>query len=429
MDMPETLKTPKSIDLVTEQTIIHRDAVMCSLGFPENFDTEMRKLGDLLTGSAVTDAELKKRKPTWWPPERLAERRRVLDIIEDDVLSIPGEHNARGYKTRALNFIREQLQLALSSIMDTLHKVPSLEYSEATEAVQYLLEKYQVSSVNELLDKSSKIRANDLQFLGSGLAEGVAFRNRKINEFAGYVFARKVPTSVRTYDFIRKTHMIVYPDPEKRGEWRNDHAGIQGSASFPDWAILTAMKSFSELVDTIPTIQDSSYLLRQCVRLYVLFELIHPFSNGNGRTGRVMFAFLQRKLSGDQYRVPVHIPIARSEAKNNRQENTRARLGSLSLRVGFLMRQLAQKEKIVSISKQVVDMPPFLLSPTGKQDIPKETVRKLHLELQSSEYDAILDEFIHVCKEQGALDVAQGSEWGRIISEFTQTYDSTVHPR
>ena len=91
------------------------------------------------------------------------------------------------------------------------------------------------------------------------------------------------PITVRT---IKQIHHLVLADkPEDRGAFRSLPVRIGGSTHLPpDPSIVP------ELVDALVAgLQDNKlHPLHQATRFHLEFESIHPFIDGNGRTGRLL---------------------------------------------------------------------------------------------------------------------------------------------
>ena len=97
------------------------------------------------------------------------------------------------------------------------------------------------------------------------------------------VVAKKIPLDEQT---IADIHSIVLNDrPRDRGVYRNVPVRIMGSTHIPPNYIKVPML-VRELITWYT--KDAPNILKHIAQLHIEFERIHPFIDGNGRTGRLI---------------------------------------------------------------------------------------------------------------------------------------------
>ena len=92
--------------------------------------------------------------------------------------------------------------------------------------------------------------------------------------------------STLTLRDIKQIHSLVLNDmPEHRGVFRSHNVAISGSNYTPPDAAQVQLK-MEQLLDWYNEQPDD--LFKKIAILHLRFEQIHPFANGNGRTGRLL---------------------------------------------------------------------------------------------------------------------------------------------
>jgi len=103
--------------------------------------------------------------------------------------------------------------------------------------------------------------------------------------------SKKTPLNEKT---IKKIHSIILNDrPSDRGIYRNMPVRISGSTHIPP----NYVKVPELMSDLISWYDKSNHTVKQIAELHIRFECIHPFIDGNGRTGRLL-ANLELMKSG-----------------------------------------------------------------------------------------------------------------------------------
>lgn len=87
-----------------------------------------------------------------------------------------------------------------------------------------------------------------------------------------------------TESAIKTTHNILLEDrqPDIAGHYRNIQVYINNERP-PEPAVVPAL--MEQLLEWTPTTED------EIVKWHILFEQIHPFTDGNGRLGRLIYLY------------------------------------------------------------------------------------------------------------------------------------------
>lgn len=110
-----------------------------------------------------------------------------------------------------------------------------------------------------------------------------AVGNRDAFEYVRELVAEQVPLTQRV---VREIHQLILADrPRDRGVYRSIPVRIAGALHEPvDPALIEP--SMARLLDEY--LDDDSELVGRIARFHIEFESIHPFIDGNGRTGRLL---------------------------------------------------------------------------------------------------------------------------------------------
>lgn len=112
-----------------------------------------------------------------------------------------------------------------------------------------------------------------------------------------------------TEDFLMSVNDTINENILFGGAYREDPAAISGSTKvFPG---PEEIKSFLErFIKQYNELAESSFTMEDVAEMHISFENIHPFSDGNGRTGRILINSML--LSNNQ--APIVIPL---DARND----------------------------------------------------------------------------------------------------------------
>lgn len=107
--------------------------------------------------------------------------------------------------------------------------------------------------------------------------------HREAFDYVRQLVADKVPLSEQV---IKQIHYLVLADKkDDRGVYRSIPVRIMGAAHKPVQPYLIAPK-MEQLLETYA--ESSEHIVTKLARFHIEFESIHPFIDGNGRTGRLL---------------------------------------------------------------------------------------------------------------------------------------------
>lgn len=110
-----------------------------------------------------------------------------------------------------------------------------------------------------------------------------AIGNRDAFEYVRDLVTSKTELTQR---IVREIHQLVLADkPRDRGVYRSVPVKIVGAAHIPVSPNLIE-PSMQELLDCFA--QNNDNIVRKLAQFHIGFEAIHPFIDGNGRTGRLL---------------------------------------------------------------------------------------------------------------------------------------------
>lgn len=104
-------------------------------------------------------------------------------------------------------------------------------------------------------------------------------------EYVGELVSKKVALSEK---IIKDIHSLVLMDrPQDRGIYRRLPVRILGAKIDPPQPYLVGLK-MEELMDKYNSIDNKLHTIEKVARFHLDFEKVHPFIDGNGRTGRLI---------------------------------------------------------------------------------------------------------------------------------------------
>lgn len=418
-------RSPKTDVTSSEYYIGLRDSLIESTGIKNEYELgdAVRKVCEELSQLRTIDTESGKRHQSI-----LARLKGIKgsDHRENDDRFI--EKWAGDYSNASLDAWREKLRISIEAFEEQGPELDILESIEFDPLVQELLERHDKERVAELLKPDVPLTPEELKDVSTKIHETIEFRNRKIGEFLAYRFARKASSDIPIEEFLNEAHGIVQEKKERDLGYR--HLDMSGPMTvlFPTWAIPQAMRELGDRIEREQVSTDKAHVQMQALKYYLLFELIHPFSDGNGRTGRALFVHLQKRFSeGHTDGRPIHIPIARFESGTIHQDSVGTkfvgRLGSLSLDIGTLVDQILKDPAVVRLGSVSFSNHMRSLRESGKEVTPEETSQLIQESidavstiLDSEEVEGKLRQMISVMEVQSARDVEQNEDW-KIVAD------------
>lgn len=204
------------------------------------------------------------------------------------------------------------LQEKLNHISQLQAELKSLRPLNATE-LKRLKDEFMIENTYD----SNAIEGNTLTLRETALIlqEGITIAEKPIKEHLEvighkdafeYIMSLVDVATPLTERIIKDIHsLVLMNDNLNRGVYRNVPVQILGALHTPPQPYLVA-KQMEELLLSYPTWQEKSSIIECVSRFHIEFESIHPFIDGNGRTGRLILNFELMK-SG---LLPVNIKFA-----------------------------------------------------------------------------------------------------------------------
>ena len=220
------------------------------------------------------------------------------------------EHNKTGPGRPSRKAVYQRLEEAVAELRDRLGGLPSPAEAEDIWTAIW----YQEAHHSTALEGNTLV----LQQVELLLAEGRAVGNKELREYmevrgyadaARWVYGQALepgewkPEAPLTLTEVRHVHGLalgpvwgVSPHPnatpkEKPGSFReHDIQQFPGGMTPPSWVEVPA--AMADWVRSLKFIAASDNLIERVAAAHGEFERIHPFLDGNGRTGRLMMNLL-----------------------------------------------------------------------------------------------------------------------------------------
>ncbi len=313
----------------------------------------------------------------------------------------------------------------LKEPIDILHEI------ELSPKIKDLLNKYKKNNLYELLKPELEIDSSDLTTLAYDIEDAFEYRNRKITELVAYRYAQSAPVNIEIEKFITNTQSIVSDKNDKIG-YRNDRIKNNKNFNAPvdAYFVPDLMSKFGKKIENQKTISNNQEIQEESLKYYMLFELIHPFLDKNGRVGRALFVFLQRRFSEKKSNIDIqniHIPIARYESGTiNKKEVSdtkyeKSSLGSIALDVNELLTRFLQDKKLVDIGEKLIEETDFLSIKQDREEIKNKLdvfIDDVFNFLNSEENSKKMKELVEVIKKLDSLDDLKKDDFNKIYESM-----------
>ena len=97
--------------------------------------------------------------------------------------------------------------------------------------------------------------------------------------------------SVLTERIIKEIHsLVLMHDPQAKGRYRYEYVGIRGTKNQLTQPHLIP-EQMQELMEDYEKMKQEKHIVEAIAEFHLRFEGIHPFIDGNGRTGRLIINF------------------------------------------------------------------------------------------------------------------------------------------
>ncbi|MFH0840909.1 MAG: Fic family protein [bacterium] len=175
-----------------------------------------------------------------------------------------------------------------SNIVDLIIKRSDL-YNEFVLSLTYNSNRIEGSTLTE--DETEDILFDNVSIPNKNIIEHLEAKNHQTA--LNYLFKQAKSNFKITEEFILKLHSILMNGiKEDAGSYRHHGVRILG-ANIPTANYLKVPRLMEELINDIN--KKEKDLIKQVASIHARFEQIHPFSDGNGRIGRLLIhAMLMR---------------------------------------------------------------------------------------------------------------------------------------
>lgn len=115
---------------------------------------------------------------------------------------------------------------------------------------------------------------------------------------------------VLTLDILLECHRIIMGElaPNIAGKLRTYAVFVGGREGYPHTILKNALTKWLNQINSEINITNYE---RYTKTLHIWFEFIHPFADGNGRTGRLVYLWHRQKLN-----LPIEIIYAKEKQEN-----------------------------------------------------------------------------------------------------------------
>jgi len=250
-----------------------------------------------------------------WPKLSWTEHDWVSKIPPEMVSARVRERHSGPYRAAVVPFIADRSPQIPASIAATAEDA-SLEIARFDTEIGR-----EIAPYASVLLRSESAASSMIENVTSGakaiaLAELGSTEKRNASEIVGNVEAMKAALALASRldpDAILAMHaaLMAKHDPAIAGRWRQEQVWIGGDSLGPHGALFVPPHHdhVPELIDDLVrfTSRTDLPLLCQAAIAHAQFETIHPFPDGNGRTGR---ALLHAILRGHGLTRNVTVPVS-----------------------------------------------------------------------------------------------------------------------
>ena len=143
-------------------------------------------------------------------------------------------------------------------------------------------------------------------------------------------------------DFLNSHKLLLQDLAEDNGKWRSGNVGIMRGNKVVHIAPKAKKVNdlMLELFDFLKSNKDVSWLIKACVFHYEL-ELIHPFSDGNGRMGRLWQQIILMKEDKIFEYIPIEALIKDNQEQYYKVLGICDNVGESTLFIEFMLEQIS----------------------------------------------------------------------------------------
>ncbi len=182
----------------------------------------------------------------------------------------------------------------IDTLKDTLHSLRPLDKAE--------LQRLRDEFIIETTYNSNAIEGNTLTLRETALIlqEGITIAEKPLRDHLDvigfkdafyYIIDLASHNTPLTESAIKTIHsLVLMSDWENRGKYRNVPVRIVGALHTPPQPYMV-QPAIEQLIQQYEAWKQEKHILEAVALLHLEFESIHPFIDGNGRTGRLLLNF------------------------------------------------------------------------------------------------------------------------------------------
>jgi Fic family protein len=233
-------------------------------------------------------------KPTTEELEKLSEK--YAYEIEDKALTKEAKINSETFKT---NYLDKKIIALLENVRSLYRKYTKLLTTDESQVYEQNFEIMYVHGTTAI--EGNTLTANQTRdlLLNEILPEDKTLREvNEVQNFKKVKEYREKYTGKVTLEFIKELHALIVNniDYHSAGHFRRlDTLAISGC----DIAVTPSELIESDLTDIINNyylaLKNGNHPFEEAALFHYKFEMIHPFTDGNGRVGREIFNYMLRR--------------------------------------------------------------------------------------------------------------------------------------